>query len=119
MLDISDTLSIKQSAARVEITSQQNSNRFDAGTRSQVSMPQGELADQRVDWDGPWLIIERHASKGPKMVQKFRWLKNTDQLESIMSWGGDSPLDGIKVHRIYDRMMTPPPSPDPDSGPVK
>jgi len=119
MLDISDTLSIKQSGATMEIASLVNSNSFDAGTKSQISLPQGELADQRVGWDGPWFIVERSASKGPSMSYRFRLLKKTDQIESIMNWGGDSPLAGIKVHRIYDRMLTAPLPPDANSGPVK
>jgi hypothetical protein len=53
------------------------------------------------------------------MSYRFRLLKKTDQIESIMNWGGDSPLAGIKVHRIYDRMLTAPPPPDANSGPVK
>ncbi|HEY5807593.1 MAG TPA: hypothetical protein VIT67_06480 [Povalibacter sp.] len=119
MLDISDTLTIKQSGARVEIVSEVNANSFDAGTKSQISLPQGELADQRVGWEGPWFVVERRASRGPTMSYRFRPLKKTDQIESILSWGGDSPLEGIKVHRIYDRMLTPPPPPDPDRGPVR
>ena len=119
MLGISDTLAITQDGARLTIQSQQEIRSFDAGTKSQVSMPQGELADSRVGWDGQWFVIDRRASRGPTVVERYRWLKKTDQLESILAWGGDSPLDGIKVHRIYDRMLEPPPPPDPAYGPVR
>lgn len=118
MLDISDTLSIRQQGNRVEISTEVDTNTYDAGTKSQVSMPQGELADQRVGWDGPWFIVNRRASKGPQMVYKYRLLKS-GQLETQLNWGGDSPLDGMKVHRIYDRTLEPPPRPDPDRGPVR
>jgi hypothetical protein len=53
------------------------------------------------------------------VTEKYRWLKKTDQLESILSWGGDTILSGIKVHRIYDRMSQPPPAPDPEQGPSR
>lgn len=119
MLGISDTLAITRNGARVTIQSEVETRTFDAGTRSQVSMPQGELADSSVGWDGPWFVINRDARRGPSVTEKYRWLKKSDQLESTLVWGGDSPLSGIKVHRIYDRMDKPPPPPDPDRGPVR
>lgn len=119
MLGISDTLVITQSGARIDIVSQLDSRRFEAGTRSQVSMPQGELADSRVGWDGQWFVIERKASRGPRVVEKYRWLKKTDQLESMLAWSGESPLAGIKVRRIYDRIVGSVAPPDPARGPVK
>ena len=119
MLGISDTLQITQSGATIDIVSQVDTRRFEAGSRSQVSMPSGELADSAVGWEGPWFVIERRAKRGPRVIEKYRWLKKTDQLESQLAWGGESPLAGITVHRIYDRMLTAPPPPDPDSGPVR
>lgn len=117
MLDISDTLSIKQQGTRVQIASAVDSNTYDAGSKSQVSMPQGELADQTVGWDGSWFVVRRRAKRGPQMIYKYR-LRN-DQLETQLNWSGDSPLAGMKVHRVYDRMSEPPPPPDPDRGPVR
>lgn len=119
MLGISSTLDIKQSGAIVDIESQVDARRFEAGVRSQVSMPQGELADSNVGWDGEWFVIERKARGGPRVVEKYRWLKQSDQLESVIAWGGDSPLSGIKVHRIYDRAGGAVNPPDPAQGPVK
>jgi len=119
MLGISDTLAITQSGAIIDIESQVDSRRFEAGSRSQVSMPQGELADSAVGWDGQWFVIERNARKGPRVVEKYRWLKKTDQLESLLAWSGDSPLAGIKVRRIYDRVVGDVPPPDPAKGPYR
>jgi hypothetical protein len=119
MLGISNTLDITQKGSRIDIVSQMDSRRFDAGVESQVSMPSGELADSRVGWDGPWFVIQRKASHGPNVTEKYRWLKKTDQLESIIAWGGDSPLAGIKVHRLYDRGVADTTVPSPDAGPVK
>lgn len=119
MLGMSDTLSVRQAAARVEIQSQWESRSFDAGSQTQVSMPTGELADSRVGWDGQWFVIERRTKRGPRVTEKYRLIAKTDQLESQIQWGGESPLAGIKVRRIYDRMLTPPPPPDPESGPVR
>jgi hypothetical protein len=118
MLLITDTLSIQQSGANLQIQTEFDSRTFQAGTTSQVSMPQGELADSRVGWDGPWFVIDRR-SRGPRVLEKYRWLKKTDQLESLLVWSGDGPLEGIKIRRIFDRMESAPPPPDPDRGPVR
>lgn len=119
MLGISSTLEIVQTGSRIAMDSQVDSRRFEAGVRSQVSMPQGELADSNVGWDGDWFVIDRKARGGPRVVEKYRWLKKTDQLESVMSWSGETVLAGIKVRRIYDRMAGAPPPPDPGQGPIK
>lgn len=119
MLGISETLDISQSGSRIAMNSQVDARSFEAGTRSQVSMPQGELADSNVGWDGDWFVISRKVRGGPRVVEKYRWLKKTDQLESVMGWSGDSVLAGIKVRRIYDRMAGAPPPPDPGQGPIK
>lgn len=119
MLGISKTLTITQSGASLQIVSEVDSRRFEAGTRSQVSLPSGELADSSVGWDGEWFVIDRRASGGPRVVEKYRWLKPTDQLESLMAWSGEGPLAGIKVRRVYDRVVEALPPPDPGHGPVK
>jgi hypothetical protein len=118
MLLITDTLSIKQNGSKMQIDTSFDSRGFEAGTTSQVSMPQGELADSRVGWDGPWFVIDRR-SRGPRVLEKYRWLKKTDQLESLLVWSGDGPLEGIKIRRVFDRMESAPPPPDPDRGPVR
>jgi hypothetical protein len=121
MLGVTKFLDIKQPAdgRTVEMRSDAESRSFQAGVRSQVSMPEGQLADSNVGWDGEWFVIERKAYKGPRVVEKYRRLKKTDQLESVIAWGGDSPLDGIKVHRIFDRAEGTAPPPDPTRGPFK
>jgi hypothetical protein len=118
MLLITDTLAITQSGSKVQIQTEFDSRNFEAGTTSQVSLPQGDLADSRIGWDGLWFVIDRRA-RGPRVLEKYRWIKKTDQLESILVWSGDSPLAGIKVHRVFDRMKEPPPKPNADRGPVR
>jgi hypothetical protein len=119
MLGISNTLDITQSGSRIDIVSEVDSRRFEAGVDSQVSMPGGELADSRVGWDGQWFVIQRKASHGPNVTEKYRLVKKTDQLESVIAWGGDSPLAGIKVHRLFDRGVADTAVPNPADGPVK
>ena len=67
-----------------------------------MSMPEGQLADSNVGWDGEWFVIERRVRRGPRVVEKFRLLK-TGQLEYLMNWGGDTELAGIKTRRVFDR----------------
>ena len=119
MLGITNTLDITQSGTKVDIVSQMESRRFEAGVDSQVSMLSGELADSHVGWDGQWFVIERKASGGPRVTEKYRLLKKTDQLESVIAWGGDSPLAGIKVHRLFDRGVADTTPPNPDEGPIR
>lgn len=103
MLGITQALTIRQSGRRIEIESAQEARRFEAGTRSQVSMPQGQLADARVGWKGQWFVVDRRVKRGPGAVEKFRLLSKTDQLEYQMAWSGDTELSGMKVRRIFDR----------------
>lgn len=119
MLNISRTLRIEQQGTRVEIVSAVDSRRFEAGSESQVSMPEGQLADLKVGWDGDWFVIQRKTRKGPDVIEKLRLLKKTDQLEYQMAWRGDTDLSGIKVRRIYDRNTSDEPVREPKVGPVR
>jgi len=120
MLGVTQQLDISQDerGTKVEIASDAGSRRFVAGTRSQVSMPEGELADSEVGWDGDWFVIDRRVKKGPRVVEKYRLVPKTGQLESIIAWSGETVLSGIKVRRIFDRVegARPPPA-DPALGP--
>lgn len=102
MLVITQVLEIRQSGMQLEFAAASGTRRFEAGIRSQVSMPQGQLADSRVGWDGNWFVIDRRVSKGPRVNEKFRLL-STGQLEYRMTWRGDTELAGMKVRRIFDR----------------
>lgn len=119
MLAISDTLTIRQQGSTVDIVSEVESRRLLAGSRTQVSMPEGELADSNVGWDSQWFVIERKVSRGPRVVEKYRVLPKSGQLEYLMAWGGDSELSGMKLRRVFDRVTDEPPPPDPGSGPVR
>ena len=119
MLAISDTLNITQSGTKIEIVSAVDSRRVEAGTHTQVSMPEGQLADSNVGWDGEWFVIDRRVSRGPRAVEKFRIVPKTGQLEYLMNWSGDSDLAGMKIRRLYDRGVATPPPADPTRGPVK
>ncbi len=120
MLGITKTLEIRQTGAVVEITSAVESRRVTAGSHTQVSMPEGQLADSDVGWDGEWFVIERRVRKGPRVVEKFRLLK-TGQLEYLMNWSGDTELSGIKARRVFDRTTTSAPAAaaNPEVGPVR
>jgi hypothetical protein len=119
MLANSDTLTIRQDGSTVELISAVESRRVVAGSRTQVSMPEGELADSKVGWDGQWLVIERNVRRGPNVVEKFRLLPKTGQLEYQMKWSGQSELRGMKIHRVFDRSTAAPPPPDPAAGPSR
>lgn len=118
MLAVSPTLHIKQlSPTRFELVSEVESRRVEAGSHTQVSMPEGQLADSEVGWDGEWFVIERRVSRGPRGLEKFRVTK-TGQLEYYMKWSGDTELSGMKVVRFFDRRTEPAPAPNPEHGPM-
>jgi len=118
MLGVSDTLEIRPlSPTRFEMISAVETRRLEAGSRTQVSMPEGQLADSRVGWSGEWFVIDRRVRRGPRAVEKFRLAPKTGQLEYLMVWSGDTELSGMKVRRFYDRRTEPAPAPNPDSGP--
>jgi hypothetical protein len=118
MLGISDTLEIRQEGATVDIVSAVESRRVVGGSRTQVSMPEGQLADSKVGWDGLWFVIDRAVRGGPHAVEKFRLVPKTGQLEYQMKWSGDSDVAGMKIRRVFDRVTEAPPPADPAAGPV-
>ena len=119
MLAISDTLVIRQEGTTFAILSAVESRRVVAGSHTQVSLPEGELADSKVGWDGQWFVIDRRVRGGPRVLEKYRLMPKTSQLEYVMAWGGDSELDGMKIRRVFDRVTVTPLPADPAAGPVK
>ena len=82
-------------------------------------MPEGELADSEVGWDGDWFVIDRRVRNGPRALEKFRLVPKTGQLEYIMVWRGETELAGMKIRRIYDRGVATPGPADPAHGPIR
>jgi hypothetical protein len=119
MLGQTQTLEITQTGSRLQIVSDAETRRFDAGSRSQVSMPEGELADSEVGWDGEWFVIDRRVRRGPRVQERFRLIKKTGQLEYRIAWSGTHLLSGIKVRRVFDRATKVIVPSDPALGPVR
>jgi hypothetical protein len=119
MLAISDTLVIRQDGSTVDILSAVDSRRVVAGSRTQVSLPEGELADSKVGWDGQWFVIDRSVRHGPRVVERYRLAPKTGQLEYEMKWSGDSEIAGMKLRRVFDRVTVTPPPADPAAGPIR
>ena len=119
MLAISDTLAIRQAGATLDIVTAVEARRVVAGSRTQVSLPEGELADSNVGWDGQWFVIDRRVRGGSRVLEKYRLVPKTGQLEYEMKWSGDSEIAGMKVRRVFDRVTVAPLPADPAAGPVK
>jgi len=124
VLGLSPTLEIRQAdgGSKLAIDSEVSQRRFTAGSRSLVSMPEGELADSQVGWAGEWFVIERKVRRGPRVIERYRLLKKTGQLQASIAWSGGSEeiLAGIKLNQVFDRGdgAVPPPPQDPSLGPV-
>jgi hypothetical protein len=119
MLAISPTLQVKQDGVRIEMVTIVESRRFEAGTSSHVSMPEGQLAELTVGWKGETFIVERVTRRGPRVTEEFRLLPKTDQLEYRMVWRGETELSGMKIRRVYDRDTRPAPIGTPNVGPMR
>jgi hypothetical protein len=105
MLGMTKFLNIEQDerGTKLTITSEYETRRLEAGSRSQVSLPQGQLADSQTGWDGEWFVIDRDADDGPRITEKYRLLKKSDQLETLVTIRGESMLAGMKLRRVFDR----------------
>jgi hypothetical protein len=121
-LELYSMIEIEQSAAgaQLEIRGDGNQRRFTPG-RSAMSMPEGLLADAEVGWAGDDFVITRKVRKGPRIVERYRLLKKTGQLQAVITWSGasDELLSGIKIRRVFDRSEGALPPPDPEVGPVR
>ena len=111
--------SLIQEGSTFDLLSAVDSRRVVAGSRTQVSMPAGELADSKVGWDGQWFVIDRSARQGPHVVERYRLVPKTGQLEYEMKWSGDTEIAGMKIKRVFDRITVVPLPADPAAGPVK
>jgi hypothetical protein len=119
MLAISDTLVIHQEGTTLDLLSAVDSRRVVAGERTQVSLPGGELADSKVGWDGQWFVIDRYARQGPHVLERYRLVPKTGQLEYEMKWSGETEIAGMKIKRVFDRVTVVPLPADPAAGPVR
>jgi hypothetical protein len=121
MLGMTKLLTIKQTeqGAKVAIETDFETRRYDAGARTQVSLPQGQLADSHSGWEGEWFVIERNSRDGPRITERYRRLKKTDQLELQTVVKGDSMLSGMKVRRVFDRLASEAAPPIPSNGPTR
>jgi hypothetical protein len=121
MLGLTKFLNIKQTdrGAKVEIVSEFETRRLTSGARSQVSMPQGQLADLKTGWERDAFVIERSARDGPRISEKYRWLAKTNQLEVLTTIKGDSMLSGMKLRRVFDRAPPETAPASPTAGPTR
>lgn len=118
MLGITKTLKVTQAGTRIEIASDVDTRRYEAGSVSQVSMSSGDLADAQVGWDGEWFVIDRKVPGRLRQVEQLRLIKKTGQLEYISKWSGDTELSGVKLRRVFDPITIAATPGDPELGPV-
>lgn len=119
LLGVTKTLNVKQSGATVEIASDIETRRFEAGSTSQSSMRNGDLADMKVGWDGEWFVIDRKVPGRLHQVEKLRLIQKTGQLEYVSKWSGDDDLSGVKLRRVFDAIALEPTPEDANVGPVR
>ena len=96
-------LSILQTPTYVDLRSARGVRSLEIGVASQVSLPTGELADQRVSWDGGRLVVERRVPRGARLVETYRLLPATGQLEWVLRRSSADGLPRIDWRRVFDR----------------
>lgn len=121
MMGMTNALTITQAerGTKVTLLSDFGTRRLEAGSRSQVSMPQGQLADLQSGWERDAFVIERRSRGGPSITERYRLLKKTDQLEVLTQIKGSTMLSGMKLRRVFDRAVGEPAPMNPASGPVR
>lgn len=103
LLGDSPTLSIVQTMTYVDLRTSGTARSLELGAESQVSLPTGELADQRVRWRQGRLIVERRVPRGPKLVETYRLLPATDQLEIELRRSAGDGFPKLAWRRVFDR----------------
>ena len=103
LLGEGQALSIVQTGGYVDLRFGSGTRSLELGSESQVSLPTGELADQRVRWSSGRLVVERKVPRGAKLVETYRLLPGTGQLEVTMRRSGGDGFPKIEWRRVFDR----------------
>ena len=103
LLGEGNALSIVQTQTYVDLRFPSGARSLELGAESQVSLPTGELADQRVRWSGGRLVVERKVPRGARLVESYRVLPTTGQLEVTVRRSASDGLPKIDWRRVFDR----------------
>jgi hypothetical protein len=104
----SDHLEIEQHSSDLVVTTEFTTRSIRAGSKVQISMPGGGLADANAGWDGKAFAITRSVPGGPRVVEHYRLISDDRQLEATLAISGHGPLAGTHLRRVYDRTSAPP-----------
>jgi hypothetical protein len=102
LLGETTALTIVQTPTYVDLRIGTGARSLEIGAVSQVSLPTGELADQSVRWRGERLVVDRRVPRGPRLVETYRLLPATGQLEVTVRHGGGG-YPKIEWRRVFDR----------------
>lgn len=103
LLGEGQALSIVQAGRYVDLRFPSGTRTLELGAESQVSLPTGELADQRVRWSSGRLLVERKVPRGAKLVETYRLLPATGQLEVTVRRSSGDGFPKIEWRRVFDR----------------
>jgi hypothetical protein len=69
-------------------------------------LPGGELGERRCGWQGDTWVMEVKDPDGVTRVNRYELKKGGRQLAMVSEIkGGKSPLSGLRVRRVYDRVL--------------
>jgi hypothetical protein len=72
----------------------------------QAPLPGGELGDRRCGWQGDTWVTELKEPNGVIRTNRYELKKGGRQLVMISEIkGGKTPLSGLRIKRVYDRVL--------------
>lgn len=100
---------IQQTPQEVKINTLEDSQTCKAAVPSKAPVPGGDMATQRCGWDGSaWVVELQIPGDELKRITRYQLRKKGTQLAMVTAIkGGKTPLSGLEIERVYDRIVTP------------
>jgi hypothetical protein len=97
---------IKQQPDTVSVNTLEETSTCKTGAATKVKVPNGDQMDQRCGWDGGTWVTELKSEDGVTRTNRYELRKNGQQLVMVSEIkGGHTQLAGLKLKRVYDRIV--------------
>jgi len=97
---------IQQQPDALTITTEEEANTCKPAEPGQAPVPGGELGERHCGWKGDTWVIEIKAPDDVMRTNRYELRKGGRQLVVVSEVrGGKDPLSGLKIRRVYERML--------------
>jgi hypothetical protein len=103
-----DQFEIQQQPDEVTITTEDGSSTCKPTVPSKAPVPGGEMANRRCGWHGKAYVVELQLP-GDEVTRSNSYELRKDGQQLVMVTeikGGHTPLSGLRIERVYDRIVT-------------